>query len=250
MNTPEVFRLGKKPPEEDPLGRTLKFSKYVIPSELPPIPPMVNWGDIVKKWYMLGNDRRGDCTFAGAMHLDMLWTANAGEPFIPTDQQVVDAYDTFTHGIDSGCTMLSLLKLWRKKGICGRKIIAFVSIDSTNRNEVKEAINLFGGLIIGLSLPDYTVPYTGDWPNIPWWSTAAAPNDDNGHCVSIVCYEDYLKVVTWGKKKNMGFPFFAKYCGGEAFAIVTSDWINKQGKSPNGFDLNTLLKDLKLVTAL
>jgi hypothetical protein len=56
-----------------------------------------------------------------------------------------------------------------------------------------------------------------------------------------------LTCVTWGQLKKMTWAWFEKYCS-EAYALVSKDWLNASGISPNGFDLATLEDDLKAVS--
>ena len=77
------FKLGKLAPKNDP--RTLKYKDYF--KKLPPIPAAIDWTPKVPDWQMLGNDQYGDCTCASAMHMEMLWTSQAGAEFIPTTEQ-------------------------------------------------------------------------------------------------------------------------------------------------------------------
>lgn len=110
-------------------------------------------------WPMLGNNQYGDCAFAGALHLDQAWSDNAGKPFVPTDAQALAAYSAVCGfspadpATDRGAVLLDVLNYWRQTGIAGRKILAYVSVNMRNPAEVKQAINLFGGLYIGLALP-------------------------------------------------------------------------------------------------
>jgi hypothetical protein len=260
------FKLGKNKPIFDP--RTLLAKNYRLPAPpgvlLPKPPQSLTWADIIKMWYELGNDVAGDCTFAAFMHLVMLWTALAGRAFTPTAKQVLNAYYTFTGGVDSGADMLDVLKYARKTGICGHKIVAFLGINIMDVEEVQWAMSIFGGAYSGLDLPDRVVPEdpNANWLTIPWWDISQDPDPGNGHCVPLVNYiyipppktiSIYPQVVTWGAKKDMGLPFFQKYCandGGnqyECYAIVTQDFLDKQGVSPTGLNLQALLADLNAV---
>ena len=238
------FRLGKHRAVHD--VRTLRYRDYRMP--LPAIPPQATWGDKVADWGMMGNDKYGDCGVAGAGHLVLDWTANAGIPVELTDAQIVKAYLKYTHGQDNGIVLLDFLKHWRTKGLCGHKIVAFMAIDTKNLTEIQEGIALFGGLYMGFSLPDYVVPSSGNWDTIPWNKINGAPNPNNGHCVIHPSYNaTSIDVVTWGIRKLCSIPFVQKYAD-EGYIIVTQDWLDKQGKSPSGLNLKMLLADLAAIT--
>ncbi|HET9101561.1 MAG TPA: hypothetical protein VFN62_14290, partial [Acidobacteriaceae bacterium] len=93
------------------------------------------------------------------------------------------------------------------------------------------------------------------WPAIPWSipSTVvaddAAPQVDNGHCVTAVGYgDDGVDVVTWGALKTMSWDFFSRY-NVELYAVLSTDWVCGNRVSPSGFDMASLGRDLSLVQA-
>ncbi len=254
-------RLGARAPRIDP--RSLKLSKYIKALPAPP----VNSGYVsaVPDWPMYSNDAIGDCAEAAAGHQIQQWTMYAGKPFKPTDGQIIDAYEGITGynpndpSTDQGTVIMDMLNFWRQQGIAGHKIVAFVSVDPTNVSEVQQAVYLFGGLIIGLALPvSAQIPPTGT-NGLPVWLASGltgpgAPGSWGGHCVPILGYgvdaqgNAGMEVATWAQLYDMTYAFLAAY-GSEAWAIVTQDWIEADGKSPSGFDLGQLQADLAEVTA-
>src|SRR6266568_1905956 len=87
------YRLGKHLPKHD--ARTFQLATYLT-DELPPAPVHQSWTEKVHDWGMLGNDRFGDCVFAGALHMVQDWTAYESTEFVPTEQQALDAYSAVT----------------------------------------------------------------------------------------------------------------------------------------------------------
>ena len=108
---------------------------------------------------MFSNDSLADCTAAAAAHMIQCWTANAGDAFMPTSAQVIAAYSATSHYIpgnaatDQGAVELDVLNFWRRQGIAGHKIDAYVSFRPQNFEHTRQAISLFGGIYIGLALP-------------------------------------------------------------------------------------------------
>ncbi len=166
------FPLGKLPPRLD--SRTLQLANYLrarrsassgqgtaLPRKLalPPAPRSVDWTTKIPSWPMFANDTIGDCTAAAAAHMIQCWTANASDAFTPTDAQVIAAYSATGHYIvgdaatDQGAVELDVLNFWRQQGIAGHKIDAYVSFSPQNFEHTRQAINLFGGIYIGLALP-------------------------------------------------------------------------------------------------
>jgi hypothetical protein len=246
------FKLGKHRPEID--RRTLRFGAYLTKALAPP-PASVDYTKPVTEWPMMGNDNYGDCTCAAAGHMIEEWTANTATTKIVPDAAILKAYNHFAHGNpDAGASMLSVLKYWRKTGIGADKITAFAQLEPQNLIQAEDAINIFGNLYIGLALPNFAVPPDTDFLTIPWVVPPggligdAAPNQDNGHCVPAVGYDQrQLYVVTWGALKTMSWQFYNAYAD-EAFAVLSPDWINmKVGTSPSGFDMAALEADLAAV---
>lgn len=252
-----AMKLGKGPRKFDP--RTLRLSKYL--TAVPPPPDQAGYITEVPDFPLYLNDILGDCTIAAAGHMIEQWTRYAGNPFVPTDDDIVNAYSAITGydgnpWTDRGAVMLDVLKYWRKHGIAGHKIAAFAAVDPTNITEIKQAVALFGNCYIGIGLPIAAqTPITGDNGN-PCWSMPptgvtgdGTPYSWGGHCVNIAGYgtdsngNAGSEVVTWGQIFDMTWGFAGTYMD-EAFAVLSTDWIAADGKAPSGFDITQLRADL------
>jgi len=244
-------RLGKQPARHDP--RTLQFAKYFNTGALPAPPAHEDWTKPVRNWPMMGNDTIGDCTCAAAGHLIEDWTANVGDPVIPPDNSIIQAYSAITgynpvtHANDNGAAELDVLNFWRRTGIDNHKIQAFVALEPQNTDHIRDAVLLFGGVYIGLALPLSAQTQT-IWTVPPGGPTGqGAPGSWGGHAVPVVGYDNRtLTCVTWGKLKKMTWSFWQTYCD-EAYAVLSPDWINSKNFAPNNFDLATLQADLQQV---
>jgi hypothetical protein len=235
-------KLGKLPVKQD--SRNLKLTRYLIPAELPPIPPSMDWGRQGQTWPMMLNDELGCCTWATAGHMVQTWTANAGAEVIIPDSTIRAGYLKMSPG-DVGCYELDVLNHWRKEGIGGHKITAFVGLDEANVDHIKAAVYLFGGVYIGLSLPLTAQEQVGKvWQVVK--GPGSNPGSWGGHAVNIVGYmPDGLICITWGAEQVMTWKFWKKYTD-ESYGIISPDFF-KSGKSPNGFDRNTLIYDLQKI---
>lgn len=261
---PPQRRLGKRRHRRDP--RTLSLGRYLVARQLPPPPREVRYSKKVEQahaacgtaWPMYRNDDIGCCAIVGPAHQYRCWTANSGDPsFSPTLAQVLQEYRTVSgwDGVpgsssDQGCVMLDVLKHWRTYGIAGRKIKAFALVERGDREIVKQAIHLFGGVLLGLGLP-LAAESMDTWlaPTNPrHWRGDWAPWSWGGHCVYAMDYDDAgLLCATWGAPKRLSWNFFAAYCD-EAWAALDESWINDlTAACPNGFDVDTLASDLRSV---
>lgn len=246
-----IYKLGKLASRHD--RRTLPYDRYS--TILPNVPAEVSWMVKVRGWPMYGNDVLGDCTIAAVGHQIEQWSLYAGAPFLPTEASILSAYEAVGGYVpgdpttDNGCVILDVLNYWRKTGIAGHKILAYVKLDTTNLDAIREAIYLFGNVYMGVQLPlsaqgagDWTVPPGGDETNF------GTPGSWGGHAIPIVAMSpETLTVVTWGMTLKMSHNFFRDYCD-EAYAVLSQDWIDARGLAPSQFDLAQLQADLLAVT--
>ena len=114
----------------------------------------------------------------------------------------------------------------------------FGDINPLNISHVKQVIYLFGGLDIGLQMPQA-------WQGRSIWDKV----DDHlgswgGHDVWVVDYDAYgVWCVTWGELQFITWEGFHWACD-EAHALIVPDWV-----PPVGFDMAALKAALALVTA-
>lgn len=244
------LKLGKLPHRED--ARTLKLSHYV--KVIPPFPDFRNWGTASDEWGMMLNDELGCCTVAGAGHMMMeanLWSKS---PYTLDDAEIKKAYADVsgwkgTPETDNGAVMLDVLNYWRKNGIGGHKIRAFVQIEPSNTALMRFAIDAFGAVYSGVDL-------CVDAQDQSVWNVLGGgkggkhePGSWGGHCVPLIGYDTAaFNCITWGAPLWMTEEWWRTY-GTEAWAVITEDWVTENRKSPGNVSLNDLLNDLKLVTA-
>jgi hypothetical protein len=250
VSTTVSRNLGKQPPRLD--LRTLELADYLLTEQLPDPPPSVNYGGKIPAdgWGMMGNDKAGDCTCAAAGHFIQDWTSNTGSEVTISDEEVIEAYtalsgyDPETGVNDNGAVELDALNYWRRTGVGGHKIQAYVALEPKNRNHVRDCIYLFGGCYIGLALP-VSAQHQRTW-SVPPEGTKGrgAPGSWGGHAVVVIGYNARrVACVTWGAVQQMTWGFWDAYCD-EAYAVLSPQWFDPDKKSPPGFDLTTLQHDL------
>ena len=245
-------KLGRKAVKTD--TRTLKLSYYLTPA-LPAPPPERDWTSGVTNWGMMLNDTLGDCTIAACAHAVQVWTAarlpsseyTVADSVVLSAYEAWDGYDPNNHDTDQGGIELDVLTDWKANGLGDHGLEAFAAVNVKNQDEVKTAIDLFGGVYIGLSLPlsaqDQDV-----------WDTASntppdqrAPGSWGGHAVFVPAYDvSSLTCVTWGALKKMSWGFFNAYCD-EAYALLGANWVQDAPNAPSGFDAAQLMADLALI---
>jgi len=219
----KVFKLGKKTAKRD--RRNLKFAavlkpKVSLPSQYdfdtthPGIPTP-----------MFANDEYGCCVISGRAHQTLRFeNIEQGSVLTISDADVLGEYKKETGGPDSGLVVLDSLSKWRHKGwkAAGKnyKIQAYAEVNRDSRDEIKRAIYADVGVGIGVSLPldAQKQIQTGQKWDVTT-GPGSKPGSWGGHYVYVPGYTPAGPVcVTWGRKQQMTWAWFAKYCD-EAYAI-------------------------------
>jgi|ERR1700722_4923762 len=249
---PRKLKLGKTVARHDP--RALLLASYLTPA-LPAPPATLNVASKITTWGMMENDQIGDCTCAAAGHLIMEWTLNAGKKMVmPTDKQIVAAYSAITGynpvtgANDNGANETDVLNYWRQTGIASHKIGAYVALEPSNHTHIMDSVYIFEGCYIGLQLPKSAQAQTQN--NQPWSVPPGGPTGDGapgswgGHAVPVISYDQRgVTVVTWGALQIMTWSFWETYCD-EAYAILSTDYIDGKQEAPQGFSMQQLQADL------
>lgn len=244
------YKLGRLPKKID--SRTLQFAKYFV--SLPYAPQVSHWPNAAPLGMLL-NDTIGDCTIAGALHHERIWSKANNIDYTPTDHDAfigysaVGGYITGMPSTDGGCACLDVLNYWRQVGLGGRKIMSFVQVNQLNHVHVQHASFFFGGVYVGINMPlsVQTQPDLWDIP-IGGLTGAGQPGSWGGHAVAVVGYDQSgLDVITWGARIRMTWRFWDAYVE-ECYAMLSSHFVVNPNKAPNGFDLISLQADLALIT--
>ena len=239
------YKLGLKPTPKDKLK--LKFKKY---SEGLPKPPEAFKQFDFNDWGMLGNDQYGNCVFAGAAHETMLYNHEADKDVTFNNDAVLSDYSAVTGfnpndpSTDQGADMYEAAKYRINTGVHDasgdvHKIDAFADLE-LDQTEVKQAIYYFTAAPLGVAITQNAQAQFE--AKEPW-----TPEDDDevegGHYVPAVGYDDkYVYVVTWGKIHPVTWEYFTTYA--DTALVYLSQENLKNGKSLEGFDLETLKGDL------
>jgi hypothetical protein len=252
---PEL-KFGKHAATED--DRDLLFARYVVPANLPEPPPEFGHEQLFPPtgWGMLGNDQWGDCAWAGSAHETMLLTTEGGQASQFTADGVLSDYSAGTgfdpnagppgdNPTDQGSNVRQVLGYRRSTGIVDatgnrHKIGSYVRLDVGNLTHLFQALYLFQAVGIGFQVPDSTIPLFQEGK--PWDVIPGDQLTGEGHYVCCVGKRANLEVVTWGALQQMTVAFFEKYCD-EAWTYISTEDL-QAGKSPEGFNLDELKKDL------
>lgn len=241
---PLEFKPGVKP--NDPHKARLYFTSFrkagvVAPASADYYSQLPNIG-------MLGNDDWGDCVEACNGHVvEQQTNLGQGAEYSVSTSDALAAYTRITgfnpsagppgnNPTDQGTMIQDGLNDLRKTGFGPHKIAAFAQLDPSNMADVKLAVAEFGAVDIGLAFPASAM---GQFNAGQPWDVVSGSQIEGGHCVLVVGYDaKYLYVYTWGAVQKMTQAFWDKYVkgnGGEAWAVVSADWVNANtGKDPEG----------------
>ena len=196
---------------------------------------------------LLGNDRYGNCEFAGYVHgAEAVSLLDGTTMADPSDQAVVTSYLTFTHGQDTGAVTADVLRLAQTQGICGIKVDAYVP-GRGPLSELWQIIETFGTACLGVMLPAVAQEQFG--AGEPWDLTGTSADDqiEGGHCVYGVAFDqgkETADVLTWGKRQTVTARWLERYLD-EKWALIY-DLVKTKG-ALDGFSFAQLEADLKLV---
>jgi len=238
-----IGKLGKLDPKRPAGLHALAFYQHN------PLPAAPNKVDVpqINDWGMLGNDKYGDCTFAGIVHARMAHATLLGvtETF-PSDTDVENAYLSYTGGKDVGAVEADLLNFWKNNELFGKKLSAFAPTDHADQDELRSVIASYGLAYIGVQLP---VTFQQQFINNEPWELTHTPADnqiEGGHCVILVGYdEQYAQCITWGKVQQVTWEWLSSYMQ-ESWALITPEIVEKGVYGD--MRLDDLLADLEKLT--
>lgn len=245
--------LGRRASRHD--ARTLSFRRYMA-AGLPPAPPLVDWADAVTTIDEYRNNEIGDCALASTAHMIATWEANNGRQIAPSLADVERAYGDvggYVEGDpstwDNGADMLSVANYWRRTGIGGHRIRAFLRLDSRDVEQVKLASWLFGPLYVGASLPLRAQEQRSVWILPSARNASDRVGSWGGHAMACPRFDrSGGTFFTWGGRQNFDWAWWTEYVD-EAYCALSDDWIGNAGDAPNGFDFDALEHDLAAIGA-
>jgi hypothetical protein len=243
------FKLGKKPASPRPTD--LKFANFAAAIKLPSVPSRFGHGSTYADWKMLGNDRYGDCVWAGAAHEHMLLNKVVYGRDVPFDDKAVlgdytaaTGFDPTDPSTDNGTDVHEALDYRRKTGIAdansNRHLIgAYVSLDPKNWQQLEQAAFIFGAVGVGFEFPGSAMDQFS--AGKPWDYVADSPIEGGNYVPTAgsVHAKDQAAVITWGKRQVFTVAFYENY-NDESWVYIMPDDLRGDGTGLHGFDMAKL----------
>jgi hypothetical protein len=247
----KVVKLGRIKPRSG--QKSLRLSMYMKAEGVAAMKPpsTVNYSakaaSSISRMFL--NNQFGCCVVADHAHLVGVWSANDSDSpgiVIPTDQEIYDQYQKICGPGDNGCNIADFCAYVQKNGfVAGGKVYKIdgrVSIDHTNPTEVKLGVYLFGGVKLGINLPQ-------EWLDSPENGVWSPTNSEivGGHDVLALGYnESGVIVSTWAGKRLITWEAMAdRRFVDEAHICLAELWYNKDGLAPCGINVSKLRNDLQ-----
>jgi hypothetical protein len=250
------MKLGKKAFHFDP--RTLKMKDYVSATYTPP--PFASYTYGITNWGMMLNgpettmpagvpsEGLGDCTIAACGHAIQVWTKDA---VTVTDALILQKYEKWCgyvlgdESTDQGGNELDVLSDWKNQTLGGHVLRGFADPQPQNFGHIMHGIAEFGGVYIGLQLPNSAMDQTN--AGEIWDVVENDGGIAGGHAVYCPAYHvkdtstkngaTTITAITWGMQQKMTEAFWDKYCD-ESHVLLGAAW------QPAGFNLADFESDL------
>lgn len=232
----------------------VKLSRYVAPARAPPASVDYSPKALASLKRMYLNDRYGCCVISSLYHGIGVWTGNdsAACQVVP-DSTIRSVYAKWAYvpGTDSGCIISDVLDRQRDQGApladgTLARIDGYAVVDSTNVEQVKAWIHLFGGGPIGVDLPE---AWTKGGDGSVW--DVSTSRVVGGHDVRVFGYDAIgVKVSTWGGTRTITWRAFTdRSYVVEAYCPLSPQWYGDDKLAPNGVDVAGLRTALAVIKA-
>lgn len=237
-------------------------------SGLPPANGDIDRCSLISDWGMQGNADWGDCVEAMLIHADEAMNTYAGHPVRYAPGYGVTLYSAITgfdpnagppgnNPTDNGTDIQTALEFWKNTGLTDasgtvHKLAGYAKFGNpADEVLLGQVLDTFGCVLAGVSLQQAQEDqFSAGQP----WDYIPGDPFIGGHGIPLqrraVGGTGILNYVTWGSvtRATRRFQYFCAGQGnGEAWAVVTQDWLAANGDSISGLDLQQLLSDLQYV---
>lgn len=246
-------RLGRRPPSNAPALMLAPLLTGVVPQH----PASADDLSRVTDWGMYGNDQFGTCGPTSVANSLKALSVYAGETEREASlDDVFDLYrrsgnpgfDPATDTDDNGVVMQDMLDQLLKGGIGGYRPVAFAKVDTSNLDEVRAAISIFGSVLFGVTLDVVQQQQTDegiwDYRRSNTWGGHAIPA--GAYTSSLSPGDPDVSVITWTETVGCTDSFLENQLD-EAWVVIWPEHLAHPAFQA-GVNLDQLAADYKSLT--
>jgi hypothetical protein len=211
----------------------------------------------IRTWVLGGNDRFGTCGPTSVANARRLITAYlAGAPDTFTDEQVFDLYrrsgnpnfDPATGADDNGVDMQTMCEALMSGGFAGVKPVCFAQVDATNLDDVRACEEIFGSVLLGVTLQDdqNVQTDTGLWhysPSPTWGGHAIMSGRYTDPAGTV---DDRTGVISWRLVVDTADDFLVHQCD-QVWVVIWPEHLGTK-EFIEGVNLSVLAADYEALT--
>jgi hypothetical protein len=248
-----AFKLGRLHPDYS--KPRLWAEDYIDTSVLPPQKPNVDYCTAVTTWPMYLNDQLGDCTCAGMGHCVGAWSQyESGTEAVFSDSAIESLYSAVSGYVpgepdtDNGALLQTVLQYMQQTGVTDEagklhKVQAYAQLKEMSFKDLNQALQVFGTVYLGVNLPQSAE----DQFSQGLWTYVKGSPIIGGHCIVLQQIAnrpvgDYT-IISWGATVNATKEWMSTYLE-EAWVPLSPDWLNAQGDTITGLDVEQLTADM------
>jgi hypothetical protein len=224
------LKLGKRDPKNAPSLALGPLLSGIVPAH----PAATDYLAKLPGWQMLGNDQYGDCVAVTWANVRRLVTAAlTGKEKYPSMADVLAVYKTQNPAFpseDNGMDIQTLLEYLSKTGgPDGVKAVAFAKVDTSNLEEVKAALAIFGFVWTGVQVQSKNMDdFSAGRP----WDYRASDSVEGGHSIVSGGYStptptNDVRFVTWAKETGFTDRFWT-HLADEAWVVIWPEHFGSQ----------------------
>jgi hypothetical protein len=224
-----------------------------------PLTANVDRASKVSSWPMYLNDLLGDCTIAEEAHaFGALSMYGSGTEAVFSDSVITSTYSRVGGYVmgdastDNGCVMSSVLADARAVGMVDtsgkqHKLVAYAKMGNpADEVLLGQLLDVFGTVDVGFNVQ---ASIETEFSNGGVWTYTPGEPFIGGHCVALQhrasagSQHGILQYITWGATQWADFGWQAN-CVEEAWAVISIDWVQANGTTVEGLDIQQLLADM------
>lgn len=207
---------------------------------------------------MADNDRLGDCTIAGAVHMAQICALLAGvEWTYPGDAVVSDFYFHLTGGPDSGLMLSTVLTALSQSNPLDFQLAGVAQLQKPAYKDVRTATYNFGCAYLAVDLPQSA---ENDFGNGKTWRLNTPPDGPvGGHCIvsggdkSVLSTDDpsprtdLLDVATWAAWTQATSSWW-NYYGSQCYVVLPQWYVDSNHSILGVLDVDAWQADMREIS--